>query len=130
VVGTQAANHPTVASLSNQRLAEQLRRLLDDWALAESRCIRTLIGEIKRLALQHGEALAAEATITTIEGDPQVMLVMESLCMKDRPNVCWFISPFRLWISAYQWVTVPRVSLPFLVRPGRISSCLTEIHQC
>jgi hypothetical protein len=62
---------------SNLRLSEQLRRLLDDRALAESRRIRALINAIKQLAFEHGAVLNAAAFLTTIEGDPDVLLVMD-----------------------------------------------------
>jgi hypothetical protein len=58
---------------SNQRLSEQLRRLLDERSLAERRRVRELLSEIKHLALQNStEALSLE-----VDGDPAINFPLE-----------------------------------------------------
>lgn len=62
---------------SNYRLAEQVRRLLDDRTLAESRRAAELITAIKQQALRHAERPPAADPFITLEGPPEVQLVME-----------------------------------------------------
>ncbi len=58
---------------SNQRLSEQLRRLLDERSLAERRRVRELLSEIKQLALQNDtELLSLE-----LDGDPEMNFPLE-----------------------------------------------------
>ena len=58
---------------SNQRLAEQLRRLLDEQNLSERRRVRQLLLEIKQLALYAPE----EAFWLELDGDPEISLPLE-----------------------------------------------------
>ena len=62
---------------SNQRLAEQLRRMLDERNLAESRQVRALIADIKHLAHRCVELPPADQAWVLLEGSPDVQLVME-----------------------------------------------------
>jgi hypothetical protein len=62
---------------SNYRLAEQVRRLLDDRTLAESRRAAELITAIKQHALRHAERPPAADPFLILEGPPEVQLVME-----------------------------------------------------
>ncbi|HEU5099360.1 MAG TPA: DUF3375 domain-containing protein [Roseiflexaceae bacterium] len=62
---------------SNYRLAEQVRRLLDDRALAESRRARALIAEIKQHALHAVDRPSTDTAFIEIEGLPDVQLPME-----------------------------------------------------
>ncbi|GCE22225.1 DUF3375 domain-containing protein [Dictyobacter kobayashii] len=62
---------------SNSRLAEQLRRILDEQARAESRRVRELTTEIKFLARQIGDSLSNEEGFLELEGPPFVSLIME-----------------------------------------------------
>ena len=92
-----APNHPLLRRLSralleagekivqsNHRLAEQLRRLLDDRALAESRRVRELIDAIKRHAAAVADA-PPEGALLWLEGPPDVRMPMEKLLWE--PNV-------------------------------------------
>lgn len=92
-----APNHPLLRRLSralleagekivqsNHRLAEQLRRLLDDRALAESRRVRELIDAIKRQAARLADA-PPDGTLLWFEGPPDVNMPMEKLLWE--PNV-------------------------------------------
>ncbi|HLV97683.1 MAG TPA: DUF3375 domain-containing protein [Ktedonobacterales bacterium] len=62
---------------SNSRLAEQVRRVLDERHLAESRRVRELITEIKQGAFLLRDTPPAEDTFLQLEGPPEVYLVME-----------------------------------------------------
>ena len=62
---------------SNYRLAEQLRRILDERALAESRRVRELALEIKYQAHQHVHQVPDDAVFLELEGIPETALVME-----------------------------------------------------
>jgi hypothetical protein len=92
-----APNHPLLRRLSralleagekivqsNHRLAEQLRRLLDDRTLAESRRVRELIDAIKRHAARLTDA-PPEGTLLWLEGPPDLSMPMEKLLWE--PNV-------------------------------------------
>lgn len=61
---------------SNQRLAEQLRRMLDEASLAESRRIRDLTADIKHLVLEHRDKIPSD-DFWRMETIPQAHLVME-----------------------------------------------------
>jgi hypothetical protein len=62
---------------SNARLAEQLRRLLDEHAQAETRRVHELIQEIKQEVYRLGDDLSTESTLLEVEGDPEVHMSME-----------------------------------------------------
>jgi hypothetical protein len=62
---------------SNTRLAEQLRRLLDEQALAENRRVQELIQEIKQEVYTRGSELADRQVLLEVEGSPQAQLIME-----------------------------------------------------
>jgi hypothetical protein len=86
------SNHLIAAGLkvdkSNHRLAEQLRRMLDEANLAESRRVRQLLSEIKQLFLQNlgkmGESFGID-----IELLPDAQLVMERELWQE-PKVALF----------------------------------------
>ncbi|MEL6308819.1 MAG: DUF3375 domain-containing protein, partial [Chloroflexota bacterium] len=61
---------------SNQRLAEQLRRMLDEASLAESRRIRALTADIKHLVLENRHKMPT-GNFWTLETVPDSQLVME-----------------------------------------------------
>ena len=61
---------------SNRHLAEQLRRLLDEQALAENRRVLDLIAEIKQLAVR-GKDMPEVDDFMTLETRPALHLVME-----------------------------------------------------
>jgi len=61
---------------SNQRLAEQLRRLLDEQYLAESRRVQALSAEIKKLALAVVDNPPEPGPFLRLAGDPVVSLPM------------------------------------------------------
>jgi hypothetical protein len=69
---------------SNHRLAEQLRRLLDDRALAESRRVRVLIDAIKRQAAATADT-PPEGIMLSLEGTPDISMPMEKLLWE--PNI-------------------------------------------
>ena len=98
-----APNHPLLRRLtralleagekivqSNHRLAEQLRRLLDDRTLAESRRVRELIDAVKRQATRLADAPPEEKAFLELDGLPQVSLPMEKLLWE--PNVATVFS--------------------------------------
>lgn len=62
---------------SNRRLAEQLRKLLDEQRLAEARRVQELIAEIKQAAIRLEQAWPEGADFTEIDGLPDVNLPME-----------------------------------------------------
>lgn len=70
--------------LSNHRLAEQVRRLLDDRALAESRRVRELIDAIKLHAARLADA-PTEGALLWVEGPPEISMPMEKLLWE--PNI-------------------------------------------
>jgi hypothetical protein len=62
---------------SNSRIAEQLRRLLDEEARAESRRVRELALSIKQQARQVMHVIPNEEAFLELEGAPEISLVME-----------------------------------------------------
>ena len=63
--------------LSNHRLADQLRRMLDERNLAEGRRVRELIGAIKQAAARVIPAPRADDAFLELEGEPDVSMPME-----------------------------------------------------
>lgn len=57
---------------SNRRLAEQLRKLLDEHNLAEARRVAELATEIKQLAVQLAETPPEDDAFLLVEGDPAI----------------------------------------------------------
>ncbi len=78
---------------SNYRLAEQVRRLLDDRTLAESRRAAELITAIKQQALRHAERPPAADPFIALEGPPEVQLVMERPLWAPRAAVQIAVQP-------------------------------------
>lgn len=78
---------------SNYRLAEQIRRLLDDRILAESRRAAELIIAIKQHALRHAEHPPADDPFIELEGTPEVQLVMERPLWEPRIEVQLNLQP-------------------------------------
>jgi hypothetical protein len=62
---------------SNARLAEQLRRLLDEQALAENRRVQELIQEIKQEVYLQDSTRNEPGIWLELEGEPETQLVME-----------------------------------------------------
>jgi hypothetical protein len=62
---------------SNHRLAEQLRKMLDERNLAEQRRVRNLIVEIKQAALACLDTPPDDEAFFMLEGTPQVSMPME-----------------------------------------------------
>ena len=65
---------------SNQRLAEQLRRLLDEQNIVEARRVRELIGDIKKIAVTLVDEPPEDDEYNEfiwLEGTPEVSLLME-----------------------------------------------------
>ncbi|HZO76331.1 MAG TPA: DUF3375 domain-containing protein [Ktedonobacteraceae bacterium] len=62
---------------SNARLAEQLRRLLDEQIQAENRRVQELIQEIKHAAYRLNLTIPANTALLELEGAPEIQLVME-----------------------------------------------------
>lgn len=62
---------------SNQRLAEQLRRMLDEANLAESRRIRQIVADIKHLVIENRDKIPSNTPFMNFESVPATHLVME-----------------------------------------------------
>jgi cell division protein FtsB len=78
---------------SNYRLAEQVRRLLDDRTQAESRRAAELIAEIKQHALRIVAQPPADDPFAELEGTPAVQLVMERPLWSPRAEVQLDLQP-------------------------------------
>jgi hypothetical protein len=72
---------------SNYRLAEQVRRLLDERTLAESRRAGELIAAIKQQALRATDAPPEGVSFVELEGPPEVQLQMERPLWEPRAAV-------------------------------------------
>jgi Protein of unknown function (DUF3375) len=62
---------------SNARLAEQLRRLLDEQTQAENRRVQGLIQEIKHEAYSLNQSIPDNVRLLELEGAPGIQLIME-----------------------------------------------------
>jgi hypothetical protein len=80
---------------SNQRLAEQLRRMLDETNAAESRRIRALISEVKQLFGEHPALTEEKQSFLTLETLPEVQLVMERKLWSPKENTHFEVEPLQ-----------------------------------
>ena len=73
---------------SNRRLAEQLRRMLEEAHLQENRRVMDLVAEIKKAALGARTAPPDDRAFTTLEGGPEIDFPMERPLWKpdERPS--------------------------------------------
>jgi hypothetical protein len=62
---------------SNQQLAEQLRRMLDEGTIAESQRVRDLCASIKHLAFEHVQHPPDSDRFIILETEPYIQLLME-----------------------------------------------------
>ena len=62
---------------SNHRLTEKLRQMLDERNLRENRRVAGLITEVCGIAFQMAETAPTTSAFWTLEGDPELSLVME-----------------------------------------------------
>ncbi len=69
------AGHKVIES--NQQLAEQLRRMLDERLIAESQRVRELCAQIKQLAFEHVQHPPAAEGFLVLEVEPQPHLFMD-----------------------------------------------------
>ena len=95
---------------SNRRLAEQLRKLLDEQNLQEARRVRELAAEIKQMAAQlaTAETLPREPFVT-ITGLPEIEMSLERPLWTPRPRVNFeqvLVEPAVADISAEQLETL------------------------
>jgi hypothetical protein len=81
---------------SNHRLAEQLRRLLDDRALAESRRVRELIDAIKHRAAARADAPPGDDALLWLEGAPSVSMPLEKLLWEPQVATVFAAQPQEL----------------------------------
>ncbi|RRR65733.1 MAG: DUF3375 domain-containing protein [Candidatus Viridilinea halotolerans] len=78
---------------SNHRLAEQLRRMLDDRAQAESRRVRELIDALKVQAARRADEPPLEQPILELEGAPEVSLLMEKTLWEPQVATVFDLQP-------------------------------------
>jgi hypothetical protein len=100
---------------SNSRLAEQLRRLLDERTLAESRRVRELAAEIKRMAAHLVDDPPEDAAFATLEGPPEVELVMEKPLWERAEAVAFSSRPEIAGIADLDDLTLYRLYTQFAV---------------
>lgn len=62
---------------ANHRLAERLRKMLDERNLAENRRALELIAEIKKLALEQSSNPPEDEAFVRVAGNPEIGLIME-----------------------------------------------------
>ncbi len=72
---------------SSQRIASQLRRLLDETNASEQRRIKQLITDIKRLTYQQPDIIQQKQSLLSIEPFPKIQLVMERSLYEPREVV-------------------------------------------
>lgn len=94
---------------SNRRLAEQLRKLLDEQNLQEARRVRELAAEIKQMAAQLTTAELEREAFTSITGLPEIEMSLERPLWTPRPRVNFeqvVVEPAVADISAEQLETL------------------------
>lgn len=119
---------------SNYRLAEQVRRLIDDRAIAESRRVRQLIGEIKQQALRVVDDSPSDAVFIELEGPPEVQMAMEKSLWEPRSEALVRAAPIAVGSADAEAELVHALYQQFHVDPAplrrRIESLLEHSPQC
>lgn len=115
---------------SNSRLAEQLRRLLDEQTLVENRRVQELIQEIKQdmfLPIQHENV---QEVWMELEGAPEVQLVMERDLWEPTKTQAFNAQPLEVSAEDLQAIDFTRLYRQFavdeLVLRQRIDSLLEK----
>jgi hypothetical protein len=80
---------------SNSRLALQLRRVLEEQHMAESRRVRALLGEIKQCVFSLREAPPDESAFILLEGQPEIQLPMEKSLWEPSEAVTFAAQPLQ-----------------------------------
>jgi hypothetical protein len=81
---------------SNSRLAEQLRRLLDEQVQAENRRVYDLLQEIKQMAYHLGDTVSNGTAIIELEDSPDPQLVMERTLWEPDKTQAFRSQPFHI----------------------------------
>lgn len=81
---------------SNSRLAEQLRRLLDEQVQAENRRVYNLLQEIKQMAYHLGDTVSNGTAIIELEDSPDPQLVMERTLWEPDKTQAFRSQPFHI----------------------------------
>lgn len=119
---------------SNYRLAEQVRRMLDDRTLAESRRAAELIAEIKQHALRCAERPPEAEAFLELEGPPEVQLVMERPLWEPRAEVQLDLAPLLEAASELDDASLHELYRQFYVDEGllrrQIETLLEERPHC
>jgi hypothetical protein len=100
---------------SNARLAEQLRRLLDERTLAETRRVRELAADIKQLAVHLVGAPPDADPFMELEGPPQVELVMEKALWEPAETLAFNSKPETLGIADLDDLELYRLYTQFAI---------------
>lgn len=85
---------------SNRRLADQLRKLLDEQRQAEARRVQELIAEIKQSAIQIREHFPSDDAFITLDGLPAIHLPMERQLWQ--PNIKTEFASIELAVGSSQ----------------------------
>ena len=89
--------------------------MLDERTLAESRRVRQLAAEIKRLAARHVEQPLADEDFCTVEGPPEVRLVMEKPLWEPTEVVAFSGRPEPIGAAALDDLSLFRLYKQFAV---------------
>jgi hypothetical protein len=100
---------------SNARLAEQLRRLLDEQALAENRRVQELIQEIKQQMLYPAERASEQESWMELEGAPETQLVMERELWEPTKTQTFTEAPLEVSAEDLQEIDFTRLYRQFAV---------------
>jgi uncharacterized protein DUF3375 len=98
---------------SNARLAEQLRRLLDEQTIAENRRVHELIQEIKQAVFL--QELPEKGTLLELEGVPEVQMVMERALWEPTHTQLLSELPQQASQEDLREIDFTRLSSPFVV---------------
>jgi len=111
---------------SNQRLAEQLRRMLDETTVAESRRIRTLIGEVKQLFGEHPDMLAEPVRFIDLELLPEAQLVMERDLWFPKETATFDMQPLEEADTSFTNIDISALIDVFFVDESKIRECIED----
>lgn len=105
---------------SNHRLAEQLRRMLDERNIAERRRVRELIAEIKQAAFRLANDPPEDVAFFELEGLPDVQLVMEKGLWEPSEPVAFSAQPVSIGQADARDIDLARLYSQFVVDETRL----------
>ncbi len=112
---------------SNHRLAQQLRRMLEEAQLRENRRVFELVDEIKKCALEVKQHPPADRDFFEVEGRPVVTMDMERPLWRPPERPSFENQPLEIDEEALEHIDVTELFDLFAVERGQLEHHIEEV---